>query len=314
MPGRRIALPLAIASLLAANIWLVACASHSEPAPSEQLAESAPAVSDAQPTDSTSTDEDWEAEKERLGKLEAAYQKTLETKDAWADSVVVDALNALAAEGAIAPLPDDYSLFDKAFEFEPSDEGYDIAYLNGEAKRRLSDAFALDLAKGEKVALCHRMAKRDAQGERLSDLEVLYTKKDGAFSTAVKKHDEDLLATPTLMPGGESKLGSALDPSIPKEAFADSPDDCRYLIAYGGCPSHVEKDYYSTTPGAKATADRVDTTTLVLIVDARERKVLHIENIGTDVPADSVDAAKSEAVGKVLDEEARAYISKLLLG
>ena len=226
---------------------------------------------------------------------------------------MVDSLNKLAKEGAIAPLPKDFVLFDKVFEFKKADDGFAIDFLDDTTEKQLTGDFALDLSDGSKVAICDEYHMLDSSGKRAYDVQVLYTDKDGAFSTAIYRHDEELLATPTLMPYGEHKLGSFLDPEIPQEVFADNLDECRYLIAYGSCYSNVVENYYSISPTAEGSFDRTDVTTIVLVIDARERTVLHIENIGTDVPGGSVDAAKSEHFGKMLTDEARAYISKLLL-
>ena len=253
-----------------------------------------------------------QAEIERLTGLEEAYNHTLEVKDDWADGVVVDALNKLAEQGAIAPLPDDFQLFEKVFQFEPVEGGYDVAFLDNAAKEQVTGDFSLDLSDGSKVALCTELHMLNDDGSRARDVTVPYTDKDGKFSTSVKKHDEALLATPTLMPGGWAGTYASLQSDVPQEVFADNIEECRYLIAYGSCYSNVEKDYYSVTLTSEGSIDRTDVTTVVLVIDAREHRILHIENIGTSVPEGSVDAAKAEHYGKQLTGEAIAYIKNLL--
>ena len=270
------------------------------------------ASASAQSASQAQVDPERQAEIERLKSLEQAYKKTVEEKDLWADGVVLDALNKLVDEGAIAPLSEDFKLFDKTFEFVPTDDGYEIDFLDSAVGARLTGDFSLDLSDGAKVAICRQGGKVDPNtGERLYDLEVVHTNKDGAFSTAVKQHDEKLLATPTLKPSGYFNM---LDPAVPQDVFADTIDECRYLIAYGGCHSNILENYFSISPEAKGSIDRTDTTTVVLVIDAQQRTVLHIENIGTDIPKAGGDLTRGDHIGDTLTEEANAYISKLLLG
>ncbi len=259
-------------------------------------------------SDSVESDEKRQAEIKRLTGLEKTYTDTVGKKDDWADVTVLEALTGLADEGSISPLPENYKIFDNVFEFEKSGDGYDIIFQNSDVKAEITAGFTLDLTDGSKIALCCEMHMLDSDGLRLRDLTVPYTDKDGAFSTAVNKHDEELLSTPTLMPGGWSGIFADILKDVPAEVFADTTDECRYLIAYGGCISNVEENYYSVSPVADGIRDRTDVTTVVLIIDAKEKRILHIENIGTDIPPDQTD----DPTGSIMTEKALEYIKELL--
>ena len=259
-------------------------------------------------SDSGESDAKRQAEIERLTGLEKKYTDTIDKKDDWADKLVYESLKNLADEGAISPLPDDYKIFENVFEFEETVDGYGISFLKNDVETKLTADFKLDLTDGSKIALCCEKHMQKEDGSRLRDLTVPYTDKDGAFSTAVYKHDEKLLSTPTLMPGGWSGMFAGIQKDVPAEVFADTIDECRYLIAYGGCNSNVVENYYAVSPVAEGIRDRTDVTTLVLIIDAKEKRILHIENIGTDIPA----AQTTDPTGNVLNEKAIEYIDNLL--
>ena len=54
----------------------------------------------------------------------------------------------------------------------------------------------------------------------------------------------------------------------------------------------------------------MSTTTLVLVIDAKQGKVVHIENVGTDTPP-SMNSDRTE--GEVLKEDLIACLNGLLL-
>ena len=296
-----------VMGLILVCVGLAGCRS-AESQPAGQNETSSPEIQTQESEEDAAAEAERQAEIDRLTGLEEAYLKTVDEKDDWADGVVLDSLNKLAADGVIAELPEDFAIFDNVFEFRPTDDGYDINYLDEEAKERLTGDFSLDLSDGSKVALCCELKKVNEDGSRLRDMTVPYTDKEGEFSTSVYRHDEVLLATPTLMPGGWAGTFGMLRESIPQEVFADSVDECRYLIAYGGCEANVAEDYYGLIPFSEGTIDRTDITTIVVVIDAVEREVLHIEIIGTDVP----EASTESPYGDQLTEEAITYIMELL--
>ena len=245
--------------------------------------------------------------------MEAEYRNTVENKDAWADGIVVEALNKLAASGAIAPLPEDFKLFSRAFNFRQEGSGYVIDFLNGDAQARLTGDFRLDLSDCAKVAICREDARVDTQtGARVRDLGVLSTDKEGKFTINFSNSDSGkaLLAAPALKPSGYFDM---IDKSVPQSVYANTLDECRYLIAYGGCYANIIENYYALGPNGKGITDRIDVTTVVLVVDTQTREVVHIQNIGTEIPGPSVDVARGENYGSTLTKEANAYISQLLL-
>ena len=86
--------------------------------------------------------------------------------------------------------------------------------------------------------------------------------------------------------------------------FAQSLEECRTLIYYGGFPSRIEKDYY-TGP-----ADRVQVTTVVLVIDMETEQILHLASVWTNTPGDRV--APGNHIGSVNHTKAVEYIEELL--
>ena len=86
------------------------------------------------------------------------------------------------------------------------------------------------------------------------------------------------------------------------DAFANSPAECDYLIAYDAIDTEVRENYYV------GGADRVTVTTIAVIFDVRNRKVVHIEVIGSNTPNGSKEGPR----GEFLDEDLARYLNTLL--
>lgn len=109
---------------------------------------------------------------------------------------------------------------------------------------------------------------------------------------------------PTYWPSlfGGNAMGP-VDYNIDPRVFAESIDECDTLIISGGFESLREEGYYL------GELDRVTITTLVFIIDVHERKILHIESIGSDLG----DPKNGINEGRVLGDEREQYILTLIL-
>ena len=96
--------------------------------------------------------------------------------------------------------------------------------------------------------------------------------------------------------------GQPLYPDIPASCWADSVEDCDWLIVYGGFETGRNKGFYG------GNIDRVIVTTRVYVLDPREKKIVLTRTIGTDTPA----SRTSNPTGKVLSEQAKDYIIRLI--
>lgn len=228
------------------------------------------------------------------GSAQPTKEQLVSQKDTWAESVLRAAVDDLAAQGAIGKVPADAKMMAEAFTYEQAKGGYDIAFKDDRAKAELTGDFTLP---DGKVVLCDP----DANGK----MRVFYL--DGS---AGKNNASVPNGAPLFYP--ESAHGYFSEPSMAKlldgvdpSRFASDLDGCDYLIAFDGVYSHVDEDYYV------GSVDRKSCTTLAIVVDAKAKKVLHIQNIGTDTPPNQVQAGGEN--GQVRSEELVSYLNELLV-
>lgn len=209
----------------------------------------------------------------------------------WATGVVLDALGKLAAEGVIAPLPDDATLFTNVFEWERTggtEQAHTVHFTSEEAGKHLTGDFELPAGK---VVIA-------------TEKGFVYTTDKSMYYATGGEEDAELANVPAFYPG--SGLDAELFSGIPMARFANKLDECDFIIAYDGVVTHEQKDYY--TYGASG----YYVTTFVMVVDAHSHEVLHFETIGTTSPDARVTETEGSKSGRVMDEEAIAYIRQLL--
>lgn len=194
--------------------------------------------------------------------------------DEWAQSVFDEALQHLVSEGVFEYQPEGY-----IFKYTQTESGDRFPFVSDEAIARYVDNSA-DV--GDKVIYGYW---RERSG---------FTVYENEFPT-----DKKPLYMPAL-PNGNVPLYGGIDPA----RFANHVDECQTLIIYGGFVSSRAVDAY--LPGV----DRVGITTLVFIIDAQERKLQHVEVIGTDLPGVSTDLSRT--TGDTFQAEAEEYALGLL--
>ncbi|MBO4637598.1 MAG: hypothetical protein J5685_10675 [Clostridiales bacterium] len=84
--------------------------------------------------------------------------------------------------------------------------------------------------------------------------------------------------------------------------FADSREECSYLIVIAGLYSNIDRDFY------EGGTDRYSMSTDVYIIDVRSMELVHVEHIGDDCPG----AVAQVPRGRMLEFEAQEYIRGLL--
>ncbi|MBQ9828695.1 MAG: hypothetical protein IJM62_08430, partial [Lachnospiraceae bacterium] len=131
---------------------------------------------------------------------------------------------------------------------------------------------------------------------------VIVSAPGSAYRTAGRQRLDQ--AVPYFFPG--TTMAGILHYGNNTEVYADTLDECRYLICIKPLVSHVDEGFY--TGGI----DRELVTTVVFIIDAEQREVVHIKVIGTDVPGATVDFGANK--GKPKYEEAEQYILDFLDG
>lgn len=218
-------------------------------------------------------------------------ENVAQAKD-WANSLERDALAALADEGVIAPAADNAALFEDVFEFENRDQ---IVYQDAQAGQALEGYFALD----GKVIICSNTGEA-GNAPHVAYLDSLAEEDEAGNALPLFRPNQYGKAESTLIYLGDSY--EILMDGVDYDAFANSLAKCDYLIAYDAIDTEVRENYYV------GGADRVTVTTIAVIFDVRNRKVAHIEVIGSDTPNGSKEGPR----GKLLDEDLARYLNTLL--
>lgn len=223
---------------------------------------------------------------------EAYEEEHLEAiNGSWASGIILDALTKLANEGAIAPLPEDAYLFTNVFEWERTGgtvQARTVAFTSEEAQRRLTGDFELP----------------DGKVVIATEKGFVYSTDKSMYYLTGGEQDAELADVPAFYPS--SGIDAALLDGIPQNRFANKLYECDYIIAYDGVMTHEEEHYYNYG------ASGYFTTTFVMVVDARSHEVLHIETIGTTSPDARVTEGEGSRAGRVMEEEAFAYMRQLL--
>ena len=276
------------ASLVAFTIFLLAgCASAGSSSDVASEAQSQSPASSSLAKDASSS---GASAPRKLSKDE------LRQNNEWADTAVRGALNKLAADGVIATPKSDAETLVEMFEFVPVGDGYDINYLNERAGKELCASYALP--KG-KVILCR--FERDMSENDHHWVRPEYA--DGDWVNEEVGSNVPLFYPQSLNGHFDDEGSKTILANVPADTFANSVDECDYLVVYDSGASHIDEGYYTGV-------DRQSTTTLALVVNMREGKVVHIENIGTDTPGKRVKIGQNR--GKMLWDECAKYLNTLL--
>ena len=200
----------------------------------------------------------------------------------WAEDLFGDCYQKLVDAGSIE-LPQEGD----PNEFFVFDDEHELRFLDEELGARLSADLSVDL---DDVIFC---AGNRGAGLNLTVYLDPFT--EGEYASY-----------PRFYPATYMISGSFADPIVVPEGaadrFADSLDECRYVVAYVGLYSRVEDEFYM------GGADRTHATTLVVVMDAQNREFVHIRNVGTDVPPTTTQWP----TGGTLYQEAQDYMGSLL--
>ena len=225
-------------------------------------------------------------------------EEMIEQKDAWADGVVRSALDKLADEGAIDKVSEKADLLVDAFEYEKIDKGYGIAFKDEALGKELSGAYTLP---DGKVILC----RTRTTGAKEAPFTTVYPEyADGDWVNEAVGEDVALFYPESLNGHFSEERSKDILADVPADAFADSFDDCDFLIVYDEVTSHVDENYYL------GSINRTSATSLVMVIDMKDGRVVHIENVGTDTPGSVVKMGQEHGV--LLWDEVAAYLNKLL--
>ncbi len=213
----------------------------------------------------------------------------------WADTTVRNALDELVNEGAIAPIASDAELMGDAFEYETADSGYGIAFEDEAIGAELSDDYTLPNGKV--------IIGRIDYGDEFRPVRADYADGDWVYEAVGER--VPLFYPESLNGHFSDERTETILANVPVETFANSTDECDYLIIFDSVTSHVDEDYYM------GSIDRTSVTSLVFVIDVNEGKIVHIENVGTDTPGSTVEMGQQR--GDLLWDEVAAYLNELLL-
>jgi hypothetical protein len=202
-----------------------------------------------------------------------------QTADQWAESVFNEALLKLANEDG--------------FRFDPGAQG--VLFLDGFDPNK---GFAPRFKKAETIA-------RIIDSQVSVNNQVIVAQYGPTISN---------ISFWRFVVGGQQNVESdkpayyysqieGIDPS----RFSDNLDGCDTLIVYCGLQTIREQDFLNNG------ADRVSITTMVFVIDARNRELLHIEPIATNTPAATISSSYAyDVYGIAQTEQAYSYISTIM--
>ncbi len=209
----------------------------------------------------------------------APWSQVCEMQNDWCNEVVQDAVRKLADAGAVEP-PIEGTQIREIFEFREDGDGYVIDFKDKTKEKELTDEFTAEM---DDVIISSAMPI------------VFYKRYEGDVA-------EDDAQLPWFYPL-YCENSEVYHFAGREDVFADSMEECRYLIIEGALNALVEEDFYW------GGMDRVTRTTVVLIFDAQARELVHVEYLGTDAPPES---NAESTFGKYFQNEADAYIMGLL--
>ena len=209
----------------------------------------------------------------------APWEQVSEMQNDWCNEVVQDAVRKLADDGAVER-PIEGMQIREIFEFREDGDGYVIDFKDKAKEKELTDEFTAEM---DDVIIS-------------SALPTVFYKRYGGDAA------EDDAQLPWFYPL-YCDNSEVYHFAGREDVFADSMEECRYLIIEGALNSMVEEDFYW------GGMDRVTRTTVVLIFDVRARELVHVEYLGTDTPPAS---NAQSTFGKYFQDEADTYIMGLL--
>jgi hypothetical protein len=195
-----------------------------------------------------------------------------ENPEVWAEKVFIDTINTLVNDGII-----EFDFNDFRFSF--NDE--ELQWLD-EAAAHIYYA-ELDPLKGKVV-----MASCDYRG--------VFNVYD-CYDLTYQNH-----SYPQYTPSYTNS--SPLFSNSAPELFADTIAECDYLVLFGGFISRYDAEYFEDG------SDRIGITTLVLVINANEKILLHIKALDEDLPEAS--SGSDQTFGTVDKDAAYSYIGSLL--
>ena len=268
----------AVAAIILSLIlaMLAACSGSAVPDTPESIAGSDAETAPKREIETeTETQTETETKYSRVEPGEREDDPSEEEINDWAYTLYRDALGKLSDEGAIPVLNTDDER--RLISFTVGDGGkYIVEFLDPYTEDKLTAGFE-------------------------GDLDLVITGEPGSvYYTPYRQRRSD--PVPFFFPKGTR--GEVLYNGENTEIYADSLEECRYFICYAGFAAHTDEDFYGSG------TDREIVTTVVFIIDAVSREVVHIEVIGSDVPGAVVEIGKNRGVTKY--EEAEQYILSLL--
>ena len=227
------------------------------------------ACSKAQPTETTKDREYLSiSESVELGKVQ----------DQWSLDVMLDAFSKLADNGDIDPVPEECSSLNDALSFRKEGDGYVIDIKNPDVERKLTKPFTTEM---DKIIIRTTLGVADRK------------------STAGRTQSNTFpWFYPNITDDPSFKFNSC------NQVFADTMEECKYLIYMGTLDTFVEEDFYW------GKVSRITRTTVVMVFDAQARELLHIRYIGTDTPPET-DAEFN--AGLEFMTEKYAYVRSLIV-
>ncbi len=213
-------------------------------------------------------------------------------------ALAITACGSAEEDVVLNPDADDPAITDTEWATEIWNDAIDKLCTDGHARKSDVDGVLLECLDSGMIDLA---ASADLEADFIPDGKVIWGWADVSRSedaqiyidTHHQSSDEEEDAD---IPAYASDFA---DETTPAEAFAKSRGRCKYLMLTVGLCYNIVPDYYM------GPVDRRDVSTHVFVIDAVERKVVHIRYFGSDVPGMST----TSAFGNIDVDAGRAYLN-----
>ena len=210
-------------------------------------------------------------------------------------------LAGCGSQEVLNPDADSESITDEQWAYEVVNESLNKLFNDGDAvKSDVKDNEIFKFDEDGKIVFGHGSENGYNDEDFKTDAPVIW----GAMD--VSDTDKDKKITVTVCKNSSLKENEKLPEYFPTEwlekkntkTFAESRGRCKYLVVYGGLITDITEKYYF------GGVDRTTVSTVVIVFDAVEKKVVHIEEIGVDKPENRT----THPTGQIKTNEAITYM------
>ena len=210
-------------------------------------------------------------------------------------------LAGCGSQDVLNPAADSEGITDEQWAEEVVNESLARLFNEGDAEKSdVKDNYIFKFDDDNKIVFGPGLENEYSDENFKTDAPVIWGRMD------ISDSDKDRNTTVTVFKKRAVEENEKLPEYFPTDwlekkntkTFAQSRGRCRYLAVYGGLVTDITENYYF------GGIDRTTMSTVVIVFDAVEKKVVHIEQIGVDLPANRTQNPR----GQINTSEALMYM------